>query len=854
MSRRAVVLAPVLALASLGLTIACDDGRSGTGQIAGADSPVSGEAGPSTAGTPGLLRLWRDLTPVEHASRAPGAEAGQPWWPDQASPWLRVVEHDDGSFGYAPLTAPGSGLPPGGLRLSAADGRGLATGGPVRGGQAFGVSLTVRSEGAGDMPLSWPVLVVVERAEPFDPAETLDPDQVLAMLDPRKQASHVLTAELAVAPVTLRAEFLTDPSTRALAVYLLAPDAEWGHALRVEAFSLERFREADAVARGGEVRRMQRLPDATLPEAVRVPLDREERQALLAVPPARFVWELPPGDDARRMECALGVMPRDGALPGAVRFVLEADGERLFERERRGPASLEEPAWLDVAVALPAGARRIVWRTEPVGDDPPLAFLGHPAVTSNAPDPRPNVVLISLDTLRPDRLGCYGARPSHTPRLDALAAEGLRYARAYSTSSYTLPSHGSMLTGQYPAFHGAVDVTDALDPQHSPLLADLLARAGYLTAGFTGGGYVSTQYGFGTGFDRYSHNDPVWAVDGVRGRQLMQTMSWERTPIRPELLRRYDAGAIERWIGEHADGPPFFLFLHTYIAHNYAPDAKWLGRLGLLGREGEPDFERPFNHKERVRFNEGEQALHDAVYEQYMPYYDATVGMADDFVGRVIDALAAAGLDDDTLLVVTSDHGEEFGEHGFYGHGESLYEAVTHIPFVARLPAAQAGQPGRVVDEPLSLVDVAPWILSVVGMEPDPRMAVRPPLGPERLSPPGRSTLVMELDNHRYRMSAVRVGDLKLLVDLGRDGQDYEQPRETLFDVVADPDERDDRLASDTKDAARLRTILERFHALAELVRPRSGGALDLDLLDPEMRKTLEALGYLQGVREPPGR
>ena len=404
------------------------------------------------------------------------------------------------------------------------------------------------------------------------------------------------------------------------------------------------------------------------------------------------------------------------------------------------------------------------------GDHPPLVVFGHPTVRAPRSDgprqptgptpqavppqaPRPNIVLISLDTLRPDRLGCYGGEAGLTPHLDALASSGMRFTQAESTSSYTLPSHGSMLTGQYPAFHGAVDIDDKLKPERSPFVAQLLADAGWVTAAFTGGGYVSPEYGFATGFDRYSSNDPVWALETLRGRQLMETRSWERAPIQLPLLRRYAAPMIADWIEEQQDGVPFFLFLHTYIVHNYAPDLAWLEKRGLLLSDGS---EAPFNHQDRVNFNASgglaagaagvagvrNEALREKVIDDYLPYYDATVGMADEFVGGVLAALDRAGLAGNTLVLVTSDHGEEFGEHGFFGHGETLFEANTRVPLLVRLPAgtpeAVGGTSPAVVDTPISLVDLAPWILRIAGVTPDPRMAVRAPLAPDTLAPPAR--------------------------------------------------------------------------------------------------------------------
>lgn len=807
------------------------------------EAPVP-ESSPAPTHVSSVLRLWRDLVPVEVSTRSPAQDGGELWFEaafDGSQLFHSLDETREGVFRFAPFRPRG-----GQLKVAASQARAMAYGAPVRGGQAMSVRMRMSPGRPQTRVTEGAVAVLLELSEPFDPEQTLTREEIGKLLDPRRRASYVVKALLGSEAVDLRTDFVTDPSTVALVIYLLSPLNDPSQTHLFHSVSVHQVGLADHVAAGGAVHRVSRLKEAASSAAVAVMLDREERKALLAVPPASFAWDLLPSAGPRRLELSLGLRPRDANQKGGVEFRVQVDGVELLSEARRAPDSLEQPAWEDVLIDLPAGARRLVLSTEAAGDDPPLAFFGNPTLLTLGQDERPNVVLISLDTLRPDRLGCYGAAPSWSPHLDALAAEGLRYESAYSTSSYTLPSHGSMLTGQYPAFHGAVDVADALDPERSPALADLLGRAGWQTAAFTGGGFVSPSYGFGTGFDRYSDNDPVWATRTVRGQQLIGTMSWERTPIRAELLERYNGDAVQGWIEDHGDGPPFFLFLHTYIAHNYAPDQDWMAKLGLLGNDTDPAYEQPFNHKQRGAFNAGELALKQTVYEQYMPYYDATVGMADEFVGGVLAALERAGVADNTLVVVTSDHGEEFGEHSQFGHGLSLTEEVTRVPLIARLPAALRGAAGRVETQAVSLVDVAPWILSVVGVEADPRMAIAPPLGPQRSSPPGRDTLVLELDNHRLRTSAVRDHDLKLVLELAREGEVLTQEQVRLYDLSQPEAEHSDLAAARPEDVARLRSILDGFHELAQAVRPRDGEPVDFSSLDPDLRQQLEALGYLQ--------
>jgi arylsulfatase A-like enzyme len=219
--------------------------------------------------------------------------------------------------------------------------------------------------------------------------------------------------------------------------------------------------------------------------------------------------------------------------------------------------------------------------------------------------------------------------------------------------------------------------------------------------------------------------------------------------------------------------------------------------------------------------------------------------MADAFVGRVLAALEAAGVDEDTLLIVTSDHGEEFGEHGFFGHGETLHEANTRIPFVARLPGPRAERAGRVLQQPISLADIAPWVLRVVGLEPDPRMVVAAPLAPEQLDPPGRSLLFIELDNQLTRRSAVVRGQHKLHVHLEQEREPLPAEVRRLFDLGADPDETVDLVAEQPELVDELRGILDGFHGMAARVMPRDGGPTDYSGMSVEQLQQLAALGYL---------
>jgi arylsulfatase len=707
-----------------------------------------------------LLRLWKDVAPVAMAAPVAAPRVLVSTEEARAASWYRVVAAPGSERMTLQAFVPGAdGLVP--SRESE-----LAFVLPLPEIAAEALSVRVGLSGTGPRPPDeLPRAVLVELPAPLDPARGLSVADFGALCDPERIGTHPLVAAHDE-PGRLSADFAVARLAPRFLLVLASPAHSSPQPPAVESIEIAARSLVDHVALGLPSPRLLRQPGQ---EAVSLTLDRDRRQGLLALPGRRYVFELPPSPPARRLDLALGVAPRSATLQGAIRLTVTADGATLLDERLTAPRDATEPAWRDVRLELPAGAKQLVLAATGDGTDPPLACFGHPTLRTpvdassgaGAESRRPNVVLISIDTLRPDHLGCYGATPSPSPRLDAFAQQALRFTQAYSTSSYTLPAHGSMLTGQVPAVHGATDPADRLDPARSPFLAQMLADAGYVTAGFTGGAYMAADFGFAAGFDRYANNDPVWALDSVRGQQLMEMGTGPNAAQHAELLRRYATPMITRWIESQDDGTPFFLFAHTYVVHNYAPDKARLREHGLLGVKGQ---EERLDDDLRERFNFGETALHDEVLAELLPYYDATIEMADEFVGALLDALDRAGLADRTLVIVTSDHGEEFGEHGYFGHGKNLYESNVRVPLLVRLPGGtQAGGP-RPIDDLVSLADLAPFVLRSVGLAPDPRMSLGAEWDPSRPMPPARERVVLELDTKFERVSAIREGEMKLSV------------------------------------------------------------------------------------------
>jgi len=288
-----------------------------------------------------------------------------------------------------------------------------------------------------------------------------------------------------------------------------------------------------------------------------------------------------------------------------------------------------------------------------------------------------NVVLISIDTVRADHVGAYGYARATTPRIDALAAGGVLFENAISQSSWTRPAHMSIMTGLYPSEHGYVALADRNRlPDDVPTLAKVLAGRGWTTVAFTGGVNVAAIYGFDQGFATFRSN----------GKNFRDNL--EET--------RY-------WL-EHERKGKFFLFFHGYDAHTpYTTDAIDRRDLALPATKPRHKFHRVCRHHHAP----------GSAIQRYVDEYDGAIHHADRYVGKLVDELNRLGLLEKTILVITSDHGEEFLEHGGCFHLNTLYREVLHVPLIIVAPGLAPARVGATV--PAS-VTIAPTILEMVGI------------------------------------------------------------------------------------------------------------------------------------------
>ena len=327
-----------------------------------------------------------------------------------------------------------------------------------------------------------------------------------------------------------------------------------------------------------------------------------------------------------------------------------------------------------------------------------LVWIGLLSGVGCAPDGgpiRPHILLVSLDTVRPDRLGSYVPGVNDTPTLDRLAAEGLRFENAFSSSPWTLPGHASMLSGQPVSFHGArydpggdVGISwhrVALPGADVPLLPELLSAAGYYTAGAIAVVWLQPRFGLARGYDHYVA-DVVDALGEPADRMTDRAL---------------------RLIEGRPPEAPFFLFLHYFDAHSpYTP----------------PDPYRPegVDHdgsiaKVELRVNSGAGRVSEAERRDLLSLYDGEIRFIDAQLGRVVERLERDGIYDDTWIIVTADHGESFGAHDFFGHGLVTWNDVIRVPLIMKPPASR---PQRgVVDTPVQPRELVTTVLAELGLE-----------------------------------------------------------------------------------------------------------------------------------------
>jgi arylsulfatase A-like enzyme/Flp pilus assembly protein TadD len=413
---------------------------------------------------------------------------------------------------------------------------------------------------------------------------------------------------------------------------------------------------------------------------------------------------------------------------------------------------------------------------------------------STAPRPARHLVLVTIDTLRADRVGVYGYPGAATPHLDAIARDGAMAPQASAHVPLTRPSHVTLFTGRLPPETGIRDNISPAVVQGQPLLAEVLKRAGFATGAFVSSVVLDSSSGLDRGFDTYA--DEIAGPGG--GPEFLNTLQKRGDATTTEAIAWLEGARRARPDGR------VFLWLHLYDPHDpYEPPEPWASRFA-----GRP--------------------------------YDGEVAFADDLVGRLDAVLVRLGMRDDTALVVTSDHGEGLGDHGETLHGFFVYETTLRVPFLVRGPGIA---PGTRLSGTVALADVFPTALEMLGLPPLSGTLSGHSLAPELRGGPARAEAAV------YAESLVPLlhfgwSDLRVL----RDGRyKYIQaPRPELYDLANDPGETADLAAAQSSRTGVMRAALGKILDAERAAAARGGGTAAA--VAPELLEKLGALGYVGGA------
>ena len=408
----------------------------------------------------------------------------------------------------------------------------------------------------------------------------------------------------------------------------------------------------------------------------------------------------------------------------------------------------------------------------------------------------PNVILITLDTVRADRMGFLGSQRGLTPNLDALARQSVVFTRAYSQVPITTASHATILTGTYPQFHKISDFGIPL-AEDLPYASSIFKQRGYHTAAFVGSLILDpaarSAPGFERGFDTYDA--------GFRRRRVNED--------RYQTIERRGGEVVARalaWLTQHPRGP-FFVWVHLYDAHD--------------------PYDPPEPYKTKFA-----SAL-----------YDGEIAYVDSAVGKLLTQLRARGLYDGSLIAVMSDHGEALGEHGEATHGVFLYNETIHVPLLFKLPKERSA--GTRIGSRAQLVDVLPTILQTVGIAVPPQVqgeALLPKASPTMAGTAASDRPAYSETDYPHRtfgwsaLHALRTGKY-LFIDA---------PRKELYDEAADPKSERNIFLSSAAVGSTLASQLEAFRQ-----KTRSNGEAPAVAADPELQEKLAALGYVSDPTSP---
>jgi len=478
-------------------------------------------------------------------------------------------------------------------------------------------------------------------------------------------------------------------------------------------------------------------------------------------------------------------------------------------------------------------------------DEGAKAELGIEAYQGEAP---PNLVMILIDTLRADRLGCYGYERPTSPVIDELAAKGTLFDAAYAHASWTRPSVASLMTSLYPSSHDIQDDLDAL-PASLPTLAQVMKARGYHTAAFSANPQISPTYGFDRGFDVFGESGSHLvrrAAIGLLEHTVKRTIRLRLLPAlagggdgKPAKAKKKDpehAGAALlnkqafRWLDGFDGEQPFFLYMQYIDPHTpYSPP------VDLINEGGQAPVSLPATYidKDAPPFPLSEYArADDEVLEGLSRLYDAEIRFVDREFGKLLERLEQRGLLENTYIVVTSDHGEELYDHKQWLHGQSLFDELVRVPLVVTGP----GVATQVVAEPVELVDLLPTAAGWCDVELDFDKHGRDLGGVLAGGAGDPERVVFSEREGTYAIHAVRRGDHKLIRITSPEGITWME-----FDLSQDPGELQN-LAEAQEPDGELRRLLDQAVLVSSAFLGERSGKVEAE---GDVAEDLGELGYI---------
>jgi len=469
-----------------------------------------------------------------------------------------------------------------------------------------------------------------------------------------------------------------------------------------------------------------------------------------------------------------------------------------------------------------------------------------------------NVILILLDAVRFDHLGCYGYERETSPNIDLIASKGVVFENAFAQSSHTIESVPSLFTSSYPSTHNVQTITTAI-PRELIRLPEILKSSGYRTSIFSVNDYVSMTYGYKKGIvDFFGLEENVIKINktvlghlfysfpkvSVIGEILEPILNFSHSFFSSEVsFNTGDPGFVTkkamRWIKRNKNRP-FFLYIHYEGGHFPYNAPGPYHKIFDPDFTGEPIQKFPFKFGMFLPYEEGEP-LHARDLENMIAQYDGKIRYHDENLGLLLEHLKRLNLSDETIIIVTSDHGEEFYEHNGWGHGHSLYEEIIHVPLIFYGP--ELIPRGKRTKELVELVDIFPTVLSMLGISDGLKLSYEiegidlTPLFYENNPQPIRDFIFTEMNQGEHSASCLRTQKYKAI-----DIQFGLKRMRMFFDLELDPRERNNLYDKETKVADKLFEKLDQIcdQAEQEQFKPRP------TMVYQKLKKRLRSLGYIE--------